>query len=60
MKTFVMFVVVACAVASVQGRALHQAAAAPIGVAKVLAQTPNLSTLNAAVKVSGHLVNICS
>jgi hypothetical protein len=52
MKQIFAVLVVACAVSSVQGRALQQAAAAPTTVAEALAATPSLSTLNAAVQVS--------
>lgn len=52
MKLFAAVVLVTCALASVQGRTLQQAAAAPTTVAQALAQTPSLSTLNAAVQVS--------
>jgi hypothetical protein len=54
MKQFFALLFVACAVASVQGRALQQAAAAPTTVAEALAATPSLSTLNAAVQVSSQ------
>jgi hypothetical protein len=45
MKTFIVLLLAACALASVQGRALQQAAAA-------LAAVPTLSTFNQAVTVS--------
>uniref|UniRef100_A0A383WE16 FAS1 domain-containing protein n=1 Tax=Tetradesmus obliquus TaxID=3088 RepID=A0A383WE16_TETOB len=53
MKLFAAVVLVTCALASVQGRTLQQAAAAPTTVAQALAQTPSLSTLNAAVQAAG-------
>jgi hypothetical protein len=53
MNQFFALLVAACAIASVQGRALQQAAAAaPTTVAEALAATPSLSTLNAAVQVN--------
>ncbi|KAF6262785.1 fasciclin domain protein [Scenedesmus sp. NREL 46B-D3] len=50
MKQFIVLLIVACALASVQGRSLQQAATS---VANALAQTRELSTLNAAVKAAG-------
>eukprot|EP00882_Tetradesmus_deserticola_P001175 GHRQ01001271.1.p1 GENE.GHRQ01001271.1~~GHRQ01001271.1.p1 ORF type:complete len:191 (+),score=69.53 GHRQ01001271.1:135-707(+) len=53
MKHLIVPFVLACALASVQSRALQQAAAATTSVSDVLARTPSLSTFNKALKASG-------